>query len=123
MPSVFDFESGVLAQPRWTASPNCAKVSLTKVVPVTRLDLERNMKAERVVLWCSGAFVFLLEHMLKQPLSSEVKYFRAGVAIFMVDQLACMVSMAAWTTNRNSAGARLSPCLTPDIELHILYLS
>jgi hypothetical protein len=57
--------------------------------------------------------------MLKQPLSSEGKYFRAGVAMFMVDHLACMVSMTAWTTNRNSTGARLSPCLTPDIELKI----
>ena len=61
MASVFDFESGMLVQPRWTVSPNCAKVSLTKVVPVTRSDLERNMKAERVALWCSGAF-FLLDH-------------------------------------------------------------
>ena len=40
MASVLDFESGVLLQPRWTSSANCAKVSLTKVVPVMRSDLE-----------------------------------------------------------------------------------
>ena len=46
MAFVLDFESGMLVQPRWwTSSPNCAKVSLTKVVPVMRSDLERNMKA------------------------------------------------------------------------------
>ena len=36
MASVFDFESGMLVQPRWTVSPNCANMSLTKVVPVIR---------------------------------------------------------------------------------------
>ena len=44
--SVFDFESGVLVQPRWTSSPNCAKVSLTKVVPVIKSALDRKIKAE-----------------------------------------------------------------------------
>ena len=39
--------------------------------------------------------------------------------MFMVDLLTCMVSMEAWTTNRNSTGARLSPCLFPDIKLKI----
>jgi hypothetical protein len=46
MASVLDFESGVLMQPTWTLNPNCAKVSLTEVVPVMRSDLERNTKAE-----------------------------------------------------------------------------
>ena len=55
--------------------------------------------------------------MLKPLLSSQGKYLRARVAIFMVDQLVCIVSMVAWTTNRNSTGARLSPCLTPEIKL------
>jgi hypothetical protein len=54
--------------------------------------------------------------MLRQPLSSDGKYFKSGTSIFMVDYLACMVSMAAWTTNKNRTGARISPCLTPDIE-------
>ena len=40
--SVLDFESGVLVQPRWTSSPNCAKVSLTKVlVPVIKSALDK----------------------------------------------------------------------------------
>ena len=46
MASVFDFEFGVLVQPRWTSRPNCAKVSLTKVVPVIRSALDKKMKAE-----------------------------------------------------------------------------
>ena len=44
--SVFDFKSGVLVQPRWTSSPNCAKVSFTKVVPVIKSALDRKIKAE-----------------------------------------------------------------------------
>ena len=46
MASILDFKFGMLVQPRSTSSPNCAKVSFTKVVPVMRLDLERNMNAE-----------------------------------------------------------------------------
>ena len=46
MASVLDFKFGMLVQPRWTSSPNCAKVSFTKVVPVMRSDLERNINAE-----------------------------------------------------------------------------
>ena len=44
--SVFDFESGVLEQPRWTSSPNCVKVSLTKVVLVIKSTLDRKIKVE-----------------------------------------------------------------------------
>ena len=73
-----------------------------------------------MTLWCTNVALFLLECMLtKQPLLSEGKSFRVGVAMFMVEQLACMVSIVAWTTNRNNTGASLSPCLTPDIELKI----
>ena len=46
MASVFDFESGVLVQPRWTSRPNCTKMSLIKVVPVIRFALDKKMKVE-----------------------------------------------------------------------------
>ena len=71
-----------------------------------------------MALWCNGD-PFLVEHVLRMPSHSDGKYLRSGAWMDMVDQLACLVSMAAWTTNKNRTGARLSPCLTPDIELKI----
>ena len=41
--SVLDLEFGVLVDPRWTLSPNCAKVFFTKVVPVIRSALDRKI--------------------------------------------------------------------------------
>ena len=93
------------------------------MVPVIKSALDtRKMKAEssayNVVLWCRGD-PFLVECVERRPSVSDGKNLRSGVWMDMVDQLECMVSMAAWTTNKNRTGARLSPCLTPDIELKI----
>ena len=38
----------------------------------------------------------------------------------MVGPLRCMVSTVAWITKRKRAGARLSPCLTPDVEYEVV---
>ena len=61
---------------------------------------------------------FLLGSFIKVAVGEIREKCNCGCDRIMAVHLRCMVSIIAWIVNRNRAGARLSPCLTPDVDIN-----